>query len=116
MPSIIVLTGSPSAASRTAALSQYIAGRLVADGHDVNVVRTRELPAEALIGADAGHPAIAEVVASIAAADGVVVSSPVYKAAYSGVIKTLLDLLPRFAFAGKAVLPILTGGSPAHAL
>jgi FMN reductase len=32
------------------------------------------------------------------------------------VIKTFLDLLPHEALAGKAVLPLLTGGAPVHAL
>ena len=39
-----------------------------------------------------------------------------YQAAYSGLLKVFLDLLPQFAFRGKAVLPIVTGGSPAHVL
>ena len=36
-------------------------------------------------------------------------ASPVYKAAYSGVLRVLLDLLPQWVFGGKVVLP-------AHAL
>ena len=44
------------------------------------------------------------------------VATPVYQAAYSGLLKVFLDLLPQFAFRGKAVLPIVTGGSPAHVL
>ena len=49
-------------------------------------------------------------------ADAIVVATPVYQAAYSGLLKVFLDLLPQFAFRGKAVLPIVTGGSPAHVL
>jgi FMN reductase len=114
--SIVVIAGSPSATSRTVALGEYLAGRLRTQAHEVSVVAVRELPADALLGADTDHPAIAEVIAALAAADGVVVASPVYKAAYSGVLKALLDLLPQWAFGGKVVLPVLTGGSPAHAL
>jgi GNAT superfamily N-acetyltransferase len=44
------------------------------------------------------------------------VATPVYQAAYSGLLKVFLDLLPQFAFRGKAVLPLVTGGSPAHVL
>lgn len=39
-----------------------------------------------------------------------------YKAAYSGLLKSLLDLLPQYALAGKTVLPLATGGSTAHVL
>lgn len=116
MSSVIVLTGSPSAGSRTAALSELIARRLERAGHTARTLRVRDLPAEALIGADAAHPAIVEAVAAIEAADALVVASPVYKAAYSGVLKTLLDLLPQRALAGKAVLPVVTGGTAAHLL
>lgn len=116
MSSIIALAGSPSVTSRTVALLTTIAAGLTADGHDVRVVPVRALPAEALLGADASDPAVAEVVAAVQDADGLIVGSPVYKAAYSGVLKTFLDLLPASALAGKAVLPVLTGGAPVHAL
>jgi FMN reductase len=116
MSTIVVLAGSPSVNSRTAALTEHLARRLREHGHQVRTVRVRDLPAEALLSANASDPRIAEVVDAIAAADGIVVASPVYKAAYSGVLKTLLDLLPQFALADKIVLPVITGGSPAHVL
>ncbi|MFF7145596.1 NAD(P)H-dependent oxidoreductase [Streptomyces nodosus] len=49
-------------------------------------------------------------------ADGVVIGTPVYKAAYSGLLKSLLDLLPQYALAGRTVLPLATGGTTAHVL
>ncbi|GLZ41420.1 NADPH-dependent FMN reductase [Actinokineospora sp. NBRC 105648] len=116
MSSIVVLSGSPSATSRTAALAEHLAERLRGHGHDVRLVRVRDLPPKALLHAEVTDPAIVEVTAAIAGADGVVVASPVYKAAYTGLLKSLLDLLPQFALAGKAALPVLTGGSPAHVL
>jgi FMN reductase len=116
MASVLVLSGSPSVSSRTAALADHIAVRLRDDGHSVRSVRVRELPAAALVSGDAAHPLIADVVHSMSTVDGVIVASPVYKAAYSGLLKTLLDLLPQFALAGKVVLPVVTGGSPAHVL
>lgn len=116
MSSILVLSGSPSAGSRTAALADHVATRLRADGHTVDSVRVRDLPAEPLSLADTTHPAITAVVSAVTAAHGVVVASPVFKLAYSGLLKLLLDLLPQFALADKVVLPVVTGGSPAHVL
>lgn len=116
MSSILVLTGSPAATSRTAALADHLAERLRADGHAVRTVRVRDLPPIALLTADPTDPAIADVIDALAGADGVVVASPVYKAAYSGLLKALLDLLPQAALAGKVVLPLVTGGTPAHVL
>jgi FMN reductase len=45
-----------------------------------------------------------------------VVATPVYKASFSGLLKTLLDLLPQRALAGKVVFPLATGGTLAHVL
>jgi SsuE family FMN reductase len=116
MASIVTLSGSPSAPSRTEAVLGHVERRLRVRGHDVTRVVVRDLPAEALLRADASHPEVAAVVAAIAAADGVVVTTPVYKAAYTGLLKALLDLLPQYALRGKTVLPVATGGSPAHVL
>jgi FMN reductase len=49
-------------------------------------------------------------------ASALVIATPVYKAAYSGVLKVFLDLLPQTAFKDKLVLPLATGGSPNHML
>lgn len=116
MSSILVLSGSPSVTSRTAALADHLAARLRTHGHTVTSLRIRDLPAEPLTLADTTHPAIAKVVSAVAEADGVVVASPVFKAAYSGLLKLLLDLLPQYALADKVVFPVATGGSPAHVL
>ncbi len=76
----------------------------------------RTIPATALLGADFAHPDIVRARTLVEQADGVVVGTPVYKAAYSGLLKSLLDLLPQYALAGKTVLPLATGGTTAHVL
>ncbi len=114
MPTIVALSGSPSPTSRSAKLLRHVAHQL--PGYDISYVAVRDLPAEALLGADINHPAIVSVAQSISDADGLIVATPVYKAAYSGLLKTLLDLLPQFALAGKTVLPLATGGTIAHVL
>ncbi|MFG2822885.1 NADPH-dependent FMN reductase [Kitasatospora sp. NPDC048365] len=116
MAHVLSVSGSPSATSRTTALLRHLGTRLTAHGHRVTALEVRSLPAEALLGADPLHPAIAAAAELFAAADGVVVGTPVYKAAYSGPLKCLLDLLPQYALAGKVVLPLATGGSTAHVL
>jgi SsuE family FMN reductase len=72
--------------------------------------------AEAVLAADTQHPAISDVVEAVEAAHGLIVASPVYKAAYTGLLKAFLDLLPQYALARKTVLPLVTGGTPAHLL
>ncbi len=45
-----------------------------------------------------------------------IIATPLYKASYSGLLKSFLDLLPQAALARKPVLPFATGGSLAHLL
>lgn len=116
MPTVLSVSGSPSAASRTTGLLRHLDERLRRQGHEVTALDVRTLPAEALLGADLTHPAISRAAALFARADGIVIGTPVYKAAYSGLLKALLDLLPQYALSGKTVLPLATGGSTAHVL
>ncbi|WP_329390484.1 NADPH-dependent FMN reductase [Streptomyces sp. NBC_01716] len=116
MAAILSVSGSPSATSRTARLLRHLNDRLRRQGHDVIALDVRTLPADALLGADFRHPAIIEATALFARADGVVIGTPVYKAAYSGLLKSLLDLLPQYALTDKTVLPLATGGTTAHVL
>jgi FMN reductase len=115
MPTILAISGSPSATSKTARVLAHVEQRLTIEA-DVRTIAVRDLPPEVLLGADPSHPVILDVVEQINAADGLIIATPVYKAAYSGVLKALLDLLPQFAFAGKVVLPLATGGTIAHVL
>ncbi|MFF3997322.1 NADPH-dependent FMN reductase [Streptomyces cyaneofuscatus] len=116
MATVLSVSGSPSATSRTARLSLHLDDRLRDQGHDVVSLDVRTLPADALLGADFAHPAIVEATALLDRVDGVVIGTPIYKAAYSGLLKSLLDLLPQYALTGKTVLPLATGGSTAHVL
>ncbi|WP_035848543.1 NADPH-dependent FMN reductase [Kitasatospora azatica] len=116
MATVLAVSGSPSATSRTTRLLRHVGAQLTEQGHQVRTLDVRDLPAEALLHADTRHPAIARAVELVAEAEGVVIGTPVYKAAYSGLLKTLLDLLPQYALAGKTVLPLATGGSTAHVL
>ncbi|MFJ7327584.1 NADPH-dependent FMN reductase [Streptomyces cyaneofuscatus] len=116
MATVLSVSGSPSATSRTARLLLHLDDRLRDQGHDVVSLDVRTLPADALLGADFAHPAIVEATALFDRVDGVVIGTPIYKAAYSGLLKSLLDLLPQYALTGKTVLPLATGGSTAHVL
>ncbi len=116
MPDIVTLAGSPSETSRSAALLEYT--RRVCEDHGlaVEAIRVRQLPAEDLLFGRSDSPAIQERIALIAAARGLIVATPIYKAAYTGVLKAFFDLLPANILAGKVVLPLATGGAPNHML
>ncbi|MFD9356344.1 NADPH-dependent FMN reductase [Streptomyces sp. NPDC060031] len=116
MATVLSVSGSPSVTSRTTGLLRHLDAQLIAQGHEVIPLDVRTLPAEPLLKADMRHPSIVTATALFARADGVVIGTPVYKAAYSGLLKSLLDLLPQYALSGKAVLPLATGGTTAHVL
>jgi FMN reductase len=116
MATILTISGSPSAVSRTQGVLNHVGARLGDAGHTVSSVAVRDLPPAPLLAGEAADPAIRSVVEAIGAADAVVVATPIYKAAYTGLLKSMLDLLPQYAFAGKSVLPLATGGTTAHVL
>ncbi len=113
---VLLIAGSPSEKSRSAALLDGVQQRLHARGAHVERLQIRDLSPQALILADFGNRSISHAIGRVANADVVVVATPVYKAAYSGVLKVFLDLLPQTALQGKTVLPLATGGSANHML
>jgi FMN reductase len=116
MTSTLIVSGSPSSTSRTTALAKLVGQRLTQFNIDSSFLDVRTLPAEDLLHARFDAPQIASAVERVAAARGLVIATPVYKAAYSGLLKTFLDLLPQFGLREKVILPLVTGGSPAHVL
>ena len=114
--SVLLIAGSPSERSRTAALLEATGQRLESRGVQVKRLRVRDLNPQALLLADFGHPSVLAAQELVAQASVLVVATPVYKAAYSGILKVFLDLLPQTALKGKTVLPLATGGSPHHML
>lgn len=114
--SVLLIAGSPSQTSRSAALLESVGKRLAKHQVEVKQLQIRDLDAQALVHADFAHPSIVRAVQQVAEAQVVVIATPVYKAAYSGVLKVFLDLLPQTGLKGKTVLPLATGGSPHHML
>jgi FMN reductase len=69
-----------------------------------------------LYGRATDNAVLAAKIEQVASATGLVIATPVYKAAYTGVLKAFLDQLPENALLDKVVLPIALGGSVAHTL
>ncbi|MFX5476475.1 NAD(P)H-dependent oxidoreductase, partial [Acinetobacter baumannii] len=88
------ISGSPSPASATAQLAEHALGQLPASRFAVRHIRLRDINAEALLGTRPDDAGLAEALAAIEAADGIIIATPIYKAAYSGLLKAFLDALP----------------------
>lgn len=115
-PTSLLIAGSPTSASRSAALLDAAGIALRDRGFCTERLLLRELPSHALLHVQGEDPALRHALSRVAAAEVVVLATPLYKVAYSGLLKCFLDLLPRDAFAGKWVWPLATGGSAAHLL
>ena len=113
---VLIVNGSPSSPSRTGALCEHLAVELAGLGVSARHLVLRDLPAEPLVRGQAAAPGIKEAVSLVAESPALALVTPIYKAAYSGLMKLFLDVLPQFALTDKVVLPLATAGSPAHVL
>jgi FMN reductase len=113
---VISLAGSPRTPSRSTALLQLSQRWLQQQNVEVIPYTLHDFHADDLLHANFNSPDIKAFSAQLDAADGLLIATPVYKASFSGALKTLLDLLPERALDHKVVLPLATGGSIGHML
>ncbi|MFD2973874.1 NADPH-dependent FMN reductase [Peribacillus deserti] len=113
---VVIISGSPVKDSRLNGILNYATQYLESKDVSYDVVHVRELPAEDLIQAAFDSPEIMKANEKVAASDSVIILTPVYKASYTGVLKTYLDLLPQKGLADKTVLPLVIGGTYGHLL
>ena len=121
---LAVVSAGTSDPSSTRLLADRIADRTVAlaarDGHDVtvSVIELRELAADvstALV-SQLIRPKLREAITVLSEADGLVVSTPVYKAGPSGLFTSFFDVLDNDLLIAKPVVLAATAGTARHAL
>jgi FMN reductase len=110
-PRVAVVVGNPKPGSRTLAAAVHVARELTGAEPDL-VVDLADLGPALL---DWTDPGVSALVEQVGAADLVVVASPTYKAAYTGLLKLFLDRFPTDGLRGVAV-PLMLGAGPGHAL
>ncbi|WP_141604331.1 NADPH-dependent FMN reductase [Terrilactibacillus laevilacticus] len=115
MKTITIISGSYSLSSRLNGLIEFIDHYYSQEIH-LNFIHVHQLSAKALITADYSDPSILQANQLVEESQGVIVATPTFKASYSGILKTYLDLLPQHIFDNKVVLPLAIGGSSAHLL
>ena len=107
-----VVVGNPKPRSRTYQAALLVAERLTGAAPEV-VVDVAVLGAGLL---DWGDQPTKDAVAAVQGADLVVVASPTYKAAYTGLLKLFLDRFGSNGLAGVVAVPLMLGAGPGHAL
>jgi FMN reductase len=120
---VVALIGNPRAGSRTASIAAAVAtsaagslgerlGPVEVAVHDLAELTAR---IGAPLGAGAGDR-YEPVLAAVRRAAVLIVATPVYKASYTGLLKSFLDLLPSQGLAGVVAVPVVTLGAPDHRL
>ncbi|NEU32289.1 NADPH-dependent FMN reductase [bacterium LRH843] len=116
MANVVIISGSPSKTTRLKGIVDYAVSTLNEKGFEVEQLDVVDIPAEDLIFANFNSEAIQTANKKVAEADAIVIASPVYKASFTGVLKTYLDLLPQTGLENKIVLPLMLGGTISHLL
>lgn len=119
--SVAVVVGNPKLGSRTlgaavgvaALLAEAISGGGAAPAADPAVVELAPLGPKLF---DWGDDDVAAAKATVLAADLLVVASPTFKAAPTGLLKSFLDQFDRDELGGRAAVPVMVGAAPVHAL
>src|SRR5690625_284475 len=83
MSEIVIISGSPSEFSRSEQVLKYLGELLRGERFSVTHISVRDVPQSDLFTGKYDSPAVKEIVTLIQDAQGVIVGSPVYKAAYS---------------------------------
>ena len=113
---VIGLSGSPNTSSRSRALLELALAALERQGAGPGrLVDLATLPSDGLL-ARRQDAVVSDAIQSVVDAVIVVVSTPIYRATYSGLLKVFFDLLPQDALARKVAIPIATGGGSGHLL
>ena len=121
---LAVVSAGTSDPSSTRLLADRIADRTEAlaarHGHEVTVtvIELRELAADitSAVVSQLVSPRLRQAIDALGAADGLVVSTPVYKAGASGLFKSFFDVLDNDLLIAKPVLLSATAGTARHAL
>lgn len=115
MTGLAVIIGAATPPGRLHAAAVTLAGLAAEPGAVVDLGAAPLDVADGRAVEDHGEPTRAAI-ATVEAADAVVIASPVYRASFPGVLKNLLDLLPVAALRDKPVGLVVVGGSLHHYL
>ncbi|MEH7308393.1 NADPH-dependent FMN reductase [Neobacillus drentensis] len=116
MSKVTIISGSPSEHTRLNGALEYAVEFFEGVNHSPEIIQIRNLPADDLIQARFDSKEIIEANKKVEDSSIIVILTPVYKASFSGVLKTYLDLLPQNSLVNKTILPIAIGGSSGHLL
>ena len=99
--SLVAFSGSPSPNSKTALLAEFALGLAAGRNVEVRHYRVSALSPTALLSGDLQNSLLREMIDAMAGAHGVIIATPIFKAAYSGLLKAFLDARPSLGSPGR---------------
>jgi FMN reductase len=111
---VVALSGNPRPHSRTLGAAEAAAGHIAALVGGATPVTTIDLAAFASEILSAEHPTADAALKTLSGASIAVIATPVYKASYTGLLKSFLDLYGAGGLAGVVAVPLVVSASPAH--
>jgi FMN reductase len=113
-----VVVGNPKAGSRTLGVAEMVAARAAAAAgltlaESTTVIELAELGPQLF---DWSSAPVRAAVDTLSASALAVIATPVYKATYTGLLKSFLDWFGQTGLAGVTVVPVMVGATAAHAL
>ena len=111
------IIGNPYIPSRVHVVGQYIFKSLTNVGVDTSIIDIVELLNRMYMSnSEKRKKALSLETNLLLGADLILVISPIYRASYPGIVKSLFDELPHEALMDKIALPIMVGGTNRHYL
>ncbi len=117
MSNVVVVVGNPKPMSRTRTVAEHVAAAAaraagLADVA-VHMIELADLGPQLF---DWSCAAVKEQTQALSASSLAVIATPVYKATYTGLLKSFLDWFSTTGLSGVTAIPVMVGGSPGHAL
>ena len=108
----VIVVGNPKLGSRTRQAAELLAARLTGAPASA-VIEVADLGPGLLTW---GDPMVAAAKETVKLASLLIVASPTYKAAYTGLLKLFLDQFGAGELIGVTAIPLMLGAAPQHAL
>lgn len=113
MNDVVAVSGNPRVGSRTHRVGLALAEAL-ADGARVTELEVISVADQLFAAPEQRSADLKEAMATLQGAAVAIVATPVYKASYTGLLKSFLDLYTAGDLAGVTAVPVVVSGSPTH--
>lgn len=113
MSGIVAVSGNPRVGSRTHQVGLALADAL-SDGIRVAELEVISIADQLFCAPDRRSADLEQALTTLQKADLAIIATPVYKASYTGLLKSFLDLYAAGDLTGVTAVPVVVSGSSTH--